>query len=131
MATVVCLTGVVRSANPPPKPSLSSCNLHPKSYPGSIFSCGKSQFRSLRAKATENDTADTKKGPKANSLFCAECDGNGAKLCSSCEGTGVNSVDHFNGRFKAGGLCWLCRGKKEILCGNCNGAGFLGGFMNT
>ncbi|KAG8500870.1 hypothetical protein CXB51_002886 [Gossypium anomalum] len=45
--------------------------------------------------------------------------------------TGVNSVDHFNGQFKAGGLCWLCRGKREILCGNCNGAGFTGRFMST
>ncbi|GMQ07035.1 hypothetical protein CsSME_00051397 [Camellia sinensis var. sinensis] len=33
----------------------------------------------------------------------------GAILCPQCEGNGVNSVDHFNGRFKAGGLCWLCR----------------------
>lgn len=24
----------------------------------------------------------------------------------------------------------VCRGKKETLCGNCNGAGFLGGFMS-
>ncbi|KAK8287194.1 hypothetical protein V6Z12_D07G042600 [Gossypium hirsutum] len=24
-------------------------------------------------------------------------------------GTGVNSVDHFNGQSKTGGLCWLCR----------------------
>ncbi|KAJ7978916.1 Chaperone DnaJ [Quillaja saponaria] len=32
----------------------------------------------------------------------------GAILCSQCKGTGVNSVDHFNGQFKAGGLCWLC-----------------------
>ncbi|MBA0625999.1 hypothetical protein Godav_003736 [Gossypium davidsonii] len=55
----------------------------------------------------------------------------GAKQCSQCKGTGVNSVDHFNGQFKAGGLCWLCRGKREILCGNCNGAGFTGGFMST
>ncbi|KAB2041516.1 hypothetical protein ES319_D02G152400v1 [Gossypium barbadense] len=45
----------------------------------------------------------------------------GAKQCSQCKGTGVNLVDHFNGQFKAGGLCWLCRGKREILCGNCNG----------
>lgn len=101
----------------------------------------------------------------------------GAVQCSQCKGTGVNSVDHFNGQFKAGGLCWLCRylsnlslshifshstdllmasfsnvffslllpsihdvvltsnlfcrGKKEMLCGECNGAGFLGGFMST
>lgn len=25
----------------------------------------------------------------------------------------------------------LYRGKREILCGSCNGAGFLGGFMST
>ncbi|XP_021817709.1 uncharacterized protein LOC110759878 isoform X2 [Prunus avium] len=55
----------------------------------------------------------------------------GAISCSQCKGTGVNSVDHFNGQFKAGGLCWLCRGKRDILCGECNGAGFLGGFMST
>ncbi|KAF5459156.1 hypothetical protein F2P56_023136 [Juglans regia] len=55
----------------------------------------------------------------------------GAKSCTQCQGSGVNSVDHFNGQFKAGGLCWLCRGKREILCGSCNGAGFLGGFMST
>ncbi|KAG7021244.1 hypothetical protein SDJN02_17932, partial [Cucurbita argyrosperma subsp. argyrosperma] len=33
----------------------------------------------------------------------------GAVQCAQCQGTGVNSEDHFNGRFKAGGLCWLCR----------------------
>lgn len=33
----------------------------------------------------------------------------GAIVCKQCEGNGVNSVDHFNGRFKAGGTCWLCR----------------------
>ncbi|ERN03756.1 hypothetical protein AMTR_s00078p00065110 [Amborella trichopoda] len=68
---------------------------------------------------------------KPNSIVCIDCDGNGIKLCTQCEGSGINSVDHFNGRFKAGGLCWLCRGKREILCGNCNGAGFIGGFMST
>jgi hypothetical protein len=30
-------------------------------------------------------------------------------VCTQCEGSGVNSADHFNGRFKAGALCWLCR----------------------
>ncbi|KAK2984105.1 hypothetical protein RJ640_018130 [Escallonia rubra] len=55
----------------------------------------------------------------------------GAIQCKQCKGNGVNSVDHFNGQFKAGGLCWLCRGKREILCGDCNGAGFIGGFMST
>ncbi|KAF3955409.1 hypothetical protein ACB098_01G308300 [Castanea mollissima] len=84
------------------------------------------KFQSLEVKATESN-----KGTKPNSIVCADCDGNGAKLCTQCEGSGVNTVDHFNGQFKAGGLCWLCRGKREILCGNCNGAGFLGGFMST
>lgn len=23
------------------------------------------------------------------------------------------------------------RGRKEMLCGNCNGAGFIGGFLST
>lgn len=32
----------------------------------------------------------------------------GAILCSQCKGSGVNSVDFFNGQFKAGELCWLC-----------------------
>ena len=32
----------------------------------------------------------------------------GAVLCSQCKGDGVNSVDHFNGQFKAGESCWLC-----------------------
>ncbi|KAK9029698.1 hypothetical protein V6N11_026802 [Hibiscus sabdariffa] len=29
-------------------------------------------------------------------------------------GTRVNPVDRFNGQFKAGGLCWLCRDKSRI-----------------
>lgn len=33
----------------------------------------------------------------------------GAIQCSQCKGNGINSEDHFDGRFKAGGLCWLCR----------------------
>ncbi|KAK8349790.1 hypothetical protein V6Z12_A06G166900 [Gossypium hirsutum] len=32
-----------------------------------------------------------------------------AKQCSQCKGTGVNSVDHFNGQFKASELCWLSK----------------------
>lgn len=40
----------------------------------------------------------------------------GAVACSQCKGAGVNSVDHFNGRFKAGGLCWLCRYLYYHLC---------------
>ncbi|KAL5975829.1 hypothetical protein ACLOJK_020157 [Asimina triloba] len=58
-------------------------------------------FRMIVPKATA-------RGTKPNSIVCADCDGNGAVLCSQCKGTGVNSVDHFNGQFKAGGICWLC-----------------------
>lgn len=32
----------------------------------------------------------------------------GAVQCSQCKGNGVNSVDVFNGQFKAGDSCWLC-----------------------
>ncbi|CAN0900231.1 Protein BUNDLE SHEATH DEFECTIVE 2, chloroplastic [Linum grandiflorum] len=85
-----------------------------------------SKSRSLVVKAT-----DDKKTVKPRSIVCTGCEGNGAVSCSQCKGAGVNSEDHFNGRFKAGGLCWLCRGKREMLCGSCNGAGFLGGFMST
>ncbi|GLT26194.1 hypothetical protein SLA2020_012770 [Shorea laevis] len=87
--------------------------------------------RSARIQSLEVKATDSNSSTKINSIVCPECDGNGVKQCSQCKGTGVNSVDHFNGQFKAGGLCWLCRGKREILCGNCNGAGFLGGFMST
>ncbi|KAJ4708272.1 chaperone protein DnaJ-like [Melia azedarach] len=87
--------------------------------------------RTIKIQSLEAKAADSNQSTKPNSIVCADCDGNGAKECSQCKGTGVNSVDHFNGQFKAGGLCWLCRGKREILCGNCNGAGFIGGFMST
>jgi hypothetical protein len=33
----------------------------------------------------------------------------GAIACTQCKGGGENLEDHFGGRFKAGGLCWLCR----------------------
>ncbi|XP_031372709.1 protein BUNDLE SHEATH DEFECTIVE 2, chloroplastic-like isoform X2 [Punica granatum] len=82
------------------------------------------KFHLLKAKAAKKDR-DTK--PK--SVICTDCDGN--VLCSQCKGSGVNSEDMFNGEFKAGDDCWLCGGRKEMLCGNCNGAGFLGGFMST
>nr|ABK21437.1 unknown [Picea sitchensis]ABR17166.1 unknown [Picea sitchensis] len=81
---------------------------------------------SVRTKASEGATP-----AKKNSILCPDCDGNGMVACSQCKGNGVNSVDHFNGRFKAGATCWLCRGKRETLCGNCSGAGFMGGFMTT
>ncbi|KAH8504213.1 hypothetical protein H0E87_011754 [Populus deltoides] len=70
-----------------------------------------------------------------NSVICADCDGNvqlaGSSLCSQCKGSGVNSADLSNGQFKAADSCWLCGGRKELLCGNYNGADFIGGVMST
>ncbi|KAL8497978.1 hypothetical protein ACS0TY_021358 [Phlomoides rotata] len=86
-------------------------------------------FDTLKVNATEKKPKPT--AAKATSLLCPDCEGNGAKTCGQCEGGGVNLVDHYDGRFKAGTSCWLCRGKREVLCGSCNGAGFLGGFMST
>ncbi|KAK2660573.1 hypothetical protein Ddye_007106 [Dipteronia dyeriana] len=76
----------------------------------------------LAAASNRNRNRNT----KPNSVICGDCDGNGAVQCSQCKGNGVNSVDLFNGRFKAGDSCWLCGGKKDM-----NGAGFIGGFMRT
>ncbi|XP_057768175.1 protein BUNDLE SHEATH DEFECTIVE 2, chloroplastic [Salvia miltiorrhiza] len=84
-------------------------------------------FEPLKANANDKQSAT----PKVSSILCHDCEGNGNKKCGQCLGKGVNSVDHFNGQYKAGASCWLCRGKREILCGSCNGAGFLGGFMST
>ncbi|KAL8037575.1 hypothetical protein ABFX02_11G047500 [Erythranthe guttata] len=119
---------------------LISLNIVTKQQPGLISH----KFTTKKANWITDDTCSSKtagfealkatekkSGTKVNSIVCAECEGEGCKQCGQCLGTGVNSVDHFNGQFKAGGLCWLCRGKKEVLCGNCNGAGFLGGFMST
>ncbi|XP_009389972.2 protein BUNDLE SHEATH DEFECTIVE 2, chloroplastic isoform X2 [Musa acuminata AAA Group] len=132
MASILCFTSAVNSITSLSKASSSTSGLSPKSnlpFRNPTHHGAVSRFQPLRVKqATESSTNS---GTKRNSIVCADCDGNGAKLCTQCQGTGVNSVDHFNGRFKAGASCWLCRGKKEILCGNCNGAGFLGGFMST
>ncbi|XP_059460736.1 protein BUNDLE SHEATH DEFECTIVE 2, chloroplastic-like [Corylus avellana] len=84
------------------------------------------KFRNLKAKAAKSNPS-----AKPNSVICSDCDGNGAVQCSQCKGSGVNSVDLFDGQFKAGDSCWLCGGKKDMLCGNCNGAGFVGGFLST
>ncbi|KGN60105.1 protein BUNDLE SHEATH DEFECTIVE 2, chloroplastic isoform X2 [Cucumis sativus] len=84
------------------------------------------RFPHLILKAAKND-----RNTKPNSVICGDCDGNGAVVCSQCKGKGVNAVDFFNGQFKAGESCWLCGGRKEMLCGNCNGAGFIGGFLST
>ncbi|XP_057524868.1 protein BUNDLE SHEATH DEFECTIVE 2, chloroplastic-like [Amaranthus tricolor] len=132
MANSLCLSSVTPVKSNPSKPGILIGNsaitkvgkLHEK-----LPNLSSARFQTLVTNATEKNSLypTTKK----NSLVCDKCDGNGIKECSQCEGSGVNSQDHFNGQFKAGGLCWLCRGKKEILCGNCNGAGFIGGFMNT
>ncbi|GJP71395.1 hypothetical protein CLOP_g2230 [Closterium sp. NIES-67] len=68
---------------------------------------------------------------RTGSILCPDCDGNGAVQCRQCQGGGVNLEDHFQGRFKKGTVCWLCRGKRTVLCGNCNGAGFVGGFLSN
>ncbi|XVF48095.1 hypothetical protein PTKIN_Ptkin03bG0163900 [Pterospermum kingtungense] len=128
MANSLCFTSLC-SFNAPNKPGIIFDNSVSRNVPrvNEVFKSSRSaRIQSLEAKA-----ADKNQSTKPNSIVCADCDGNGAKQCSQCQGTGVNAVDHFNGRFKAGGLCWLCRGKREILCGNCNGAGFIGGFMST
>ncbi|KQK21079.1 uncharacterized protein LOC100836490 [Brachypodium distachyon] len=127
MAATSNLTATAASAAPtalrtsaPPSPTFIS--LRP------ISRC--SRLHSVKTKATEKGQGG-KKPVKAYSLVCADCEGNGAIACGQCKGSGVNSEDHFNGRFKEGAMCWLCRGKREVLCGSCNGAGFLGGFMST
>ncbi|CAK9177199.1 unnamed protein product [Ilex paraguariensis] len=128
MANCLCFTPFT-SFKPYNKPALISDNCTGgKVYWVNVVTLHSenAKFQALKVKAT-----DSNQGTKPNSIVCANCDGNGAVSCSQCKGTGVNSVDHFNGQFKAGGLCWLCRGKREMLCGECNGAGFIGGFMST
>ncbi|CAN1169260.1 Protein BUNDLE SHEATH DEFECTIVE 2, chloroplastic [Linum perenne] len=88
-------------------------------------STSRRRFTRLKSQAAEENQA-----PKPRSVICSDCDGNGAVQCSQCKGDGVNPVDFFNGQFKAGESCWLCGGKRDMLCGNCNGAGFVGGFMS-
>lgn len=85
-------------------------------------------FLLYQKKAAANN-GNTK--PK-KSVICAYCDGNGeivllafveiackcilsrfkiipaAILCSQCKGSGVNTVDVFNGQFMAGDSSWLC-----------------------
>ncbi|CAK7337387.1 unnamed protein product [Dovyalis caffra] len=134
MATILCSTSVCSSVSlktPGQKPldpnsSWKRGQFAKVKHGGNIDIVG--YFYGIIATAAVDSS---NKSTKPNSIVCANCDGNGAVLCSQCKGAGVNSVDHFNGQFKAGGLCWLCRGKREILCGNCNGAGFVGGFMST
>ncbi|KAG9449616.1 hypothetical protein H6P81_009581 [Aristolochia fimbriata] len=126
MASLLHVTSVY-STNSPKKTGIVACSDAQKVPRVRVGGVNNSKFSRVIAKAADNNKSQT----KPVSIVCADCEGNGAKLCTQCEGTGVNSVDHFNGQFKAGGLCWLCRGKREILCGNCNGAGFLGGFLSS
>ncbi|XP_076909727.1 protein BUNDLE SHEATH DEFECTIVE 2, chloroplastic-like isoform X1 [Bidens hawaiensis] len=85
------------------------------------------KFDILKPKATGDDKESK---PKKRSVICTDCDGNGTIQCSQCKGSGVNSEDFFNGKFKIGDSCWLCGGRQEMLCGTCNGAGFVGGFLS-
>ncbi|XVF88375.1 hypothetical protein PTKIN_Ptkin19aG0045800 [Pterospermum kingtungense] len=128
MANSLCFSSVC-SFNTPNKPGIVIDN----SFTRKVLRVNEvfQSSRSARIQSLEAKAADKSPRTKPNSIVCADCDGNGAKECNQCKGTGVNSVDHFNGQFKAGGLCWLCRGRRQILCGNCNGAGFIGGFMST
>ncbi|PSS13848.1 Chaperone protein like [Actinidia chinensis var. chinensis] len=129
MANSLCFTPLSSIKPPLGKPGLIVGNSIARKVlwiNGTTQNCKNVKFQSFEVKAT-----DSNQSTKPNSIVCADCDGNGAIQCTQCTGTGVNAVDHFNGRFKAGGLCWLCRGKMDILCGNCNGAGFIGGFMST
>ncbi|KAM7259189.1 hypothetical protein ACFE04_014930 [Oxalis oulophora] len=127
MAYATSCTFHLRPTEQPRSLSLANSSkllsIHHVSQNSSI--CSK-RILSLITKAEKID-----RNKKPNSVICGDCDGNGAVECSQCKGSGVNSVDVFNGRFKAGAACWLCGGKKDILCGNCNGAGFIGGFMST
>ncbi|XP_077246225.1 dnaJ/Hsp40 cysteine-rich domain superfamily protein [Tasmannia lanceolata] len=128
MANALCFNSIY-SFKSPIKPGFGIGSEAPKVRCIDFVGARNANFRILKAKAEESK--ESSGGVKRNSILCTDCNGNGAKVCTQCEGYGVNSVDHFNGQFKAGGLCWLCRGKREILCGNCNGAGFMGGFMST
>ncbi|XP_038889638.1 protein BUNDLE SHEATH DEFECTIVE 2, chloroplastic-like [Benincasa hispida] len=134
MAFSTCSSTPICSFNHSSKPN--SGVLLGNSVPQKAFRINKAfqrtnPIRLLSFEVKASDGADSNQTTKYKSIVCTDCDGNGAVLCSQCKGTGVNSVDHFNGQFKAGSLCWLCRGKRDILCGGCNGAGFVGGFMST
>ncbi|GAB2300340.1 hypothetical protein Dimus_034378 [Dionaea muscipula] len=128
MANSICFAPLV-SYTPPNRPGVAignAFNLRVITTNKAVPTCG-TAFPTLKLQATGSNEIAKSSG----SIICSDCEGNGTVSCSQCKGTGVNSQDHFNGQFKAGALCWLCRGKREILCGCCNGAGFVGGFMST
>jgi len=58
-------------------------------------------------------------GNDAPQPLCPVCAGTGWKPCGQCDGTGVNQDDLFGGKFVKGGVCWLCDGKAQTMCGNC------------
>jgi len=63
-------------------------------------------------------------------LLCATCGGDGERRCPECDDNCQNLPgieERFGGRYKVGELCWLCRGKRMLLCGDCSGAGFAQG----
>ncbi|XP_047333180.1 protein BUNDLE SHEATH DEFECTIVE 2, chloroplastic-like [Impatiens glandulifera] len=129
MSNSLCFTRL-SSIKLPAKPGF--IDVHPSNVvwlKDTIWKCENPKIRLFELKATAPAADNNDKNSK--SIFCSNCEGNGAVACSQCKGSGVNSVDYFNGQFKAGASCWLCGGKKDILCGDCNGAGFLGGFMST
>ncbi|KAB5514209.1 hypothetical protein DKX38_028115 [Salix brachista] len=113
------------------------------------------RFPSLEVKAVDGSNKRT----KPNSIVCADCDGNvrqlGSKFLASVlvvhyralnakvrelilRTTSMDSsklVDYVGSAGKGSKLSshnyLLDTGKREILCGNCNGAGFMGGFMSS
>ncbi|CAH8308296.1 unnamed protein product [Eruca vesicaria subsp. sativa] len=135
MANSVCFL-----APPPPTCCLQSPIKIPKSThfffspvsdQNSLLPQKKQVFHTCKSKSFQIQATDGTQTTKSNSILCPNCEGKGAVACSQCKGGGVNLIDHFNGQFKAGDSCWLCSEKKLILCGECNGAGFLGGFLST
>ncbi|KAG2293087.1 hypothetical protein Bca52824_039756 [Brassica carinata] len=92
----------------------------------------KEVFQTSKSKSFEIQATNGTQATKSSSIVCQNCEGNGnAVACSQCKGGGVNLTDHFNGQFKAGLASVGFAGKKEVLCGECNGAGFIGGFLST
>eukprot|EP00887_Chlorella_sp_A99_P004622 scaffold4.g4622.t1 len=84
-----------------------------------------------------------RRGIMPQGSLCPACSGTGMCVCHKCNGSGVNAyqVDEemFAGEVKqTNGLvdtrtffwkdfpCWLCRGKTEIACPDCEGVGFRG-----
>ncbi|RWV99387.1 hypothetical protein GW17_00037708, partial [Ensete ventricosum] len=122
MASIVCFATIVGSVDSPPrKPSGSRSDISLKSnlpFPKPISRGVNPSFQSFKAKFLPEQAtgSDSNKAMKLKSLICADCEGN-VKIIR------FDIADAY--------ILRLCRGKKDILCGNCNGAGFVGGFMST